>query len=514
MICLCLSGDTLVAWGREFSQERSHVSMVELRIDLLRPIERDPQEISRWVSTLPEDIPVIITVRRTQDLGTYEGDEGQRRVLIEQIVAAVSQTHTRRWYVDIELDRRGSSQWDILAQTVRSAGGTVIRSHHQLHPPQESLSILMARLATEAREVPKLAVPVSSTAEMIAFVAAAQEFRQRMGGREAVWIAMGEYGIPSRAFPSFMGSSWTYATRQGTAPVAPGQLTPKVLHEQYRVGRTAAHTPVFAVIGSPINHSRSPELHNRWFQEAQQAAIYLPLRLDTFDLFPRLAETYALSGVSVTVPHKESALAFAQGADGGGATAEAIAVGAANTLVRTDTGQWHATNTDVAGFLFPLEQEHILPGTGQSIAVIGSGGAARAVVAALAPFGVDVHIFNRTTARGEALAQNFGIPTDQVHPLDDVAVAESRDWYLIVQTTSVGMDGETDPMPAFPFRGKEIVYDLIYNPEVTPFLRRAQEAGCRTINGSAMLRHQGELQWRMFSSRAAASAGTAHQGPS
>ncbi len=510
MICLCLSGDTLDQWRHEFSRERSYISMVELRIDLLRPLERDPQGIARWVATLPEEMQVIITVRRTRDLGKYEGDEGQRRRLLEQLVTVVGPTFPDRWFVDLELDKKGSSQWDILAQRVQSAGGTVIRSHHQLSTPEESYSLLMARLAAESREVPKLAVSVASTAEVLSFVQAAREFHQRMGGREAVWIAMGEYGIPIRAFPPLVGSSWSYATSQGNDPVAPGQLTPAILKEQYRVGSTTIATPVFAVVGNPIGHTRSPELHNRWFQEAHQEAIYLPLRLDSFDLFSQLAETYALRGVSVTVPHKESALAYARGPEGAGATAEALAVGAANTLTRSESGQWHATNTDVAGFLFPLKKDRKLPQAGQAIAIIGSGGAARAVIAALTPYSREIHIFNRTVSRGVALAQHAGIPDTHVHRLNDADAAASRDWALVVQTTSVGMD-DADPMPVFPFRGTETVYDLIYNPEVTPFLRRAQAAGCGIINGSAMLRHQGELQWRLFS-QGAASARAPHQG--
>ncbi len=476
----------------------SVISMVELRLDLLRPAERDPREIARWVHRLPATVPSILTIRRSSDLGRYEGDEAQRLILLEQILKELTAAAPSRWYVDIELDRAGDPQWDVLARFVRAEGGTVIRSHHVLRGSTPELSVLMARLAGEPREIPKLAVEVTSATAMARLVRSAREFHRRMPGRPAVWLGMGEYGMPTRAFPALLGSSWTYSTASGSEAVAPGQIPPEELQEIYRPDEVTAGAAVFGVLGSPVGHSRSPGLHNRWFQERDADAIYLPFRLDHFGEFPLLAETFDLRGVSVTVPHKEAALAFALQDGQGGATEEAVSVGAANTLVRDARGCWRAHNTDVKGFLAPLEGARVPSLAGRAVAVAGSGGAARAVVAALVGLGAEVHIFNRTRSRAVELARHFGIPAGRTGELVELERSERGRWAMVVQTTSVGMHPGTDPLGELQFAGGELVYDIIYTPRRTALLERAAQAGCLVINGSEMLLRQAELQRDLF----------------
>jgi shikimate dehydrogenase len=219
-------------------------------------------------------------------------------------------------------------------------------------------------------------------------------------------------------------------------------------------------------------------------------------------------------GLSVTVPFKEQALRLARAArmkpGGGGslfsaAGEEARAVGAANTLLAVGGARpkWQAANTDVAGFLAPLEREApglLAPGT--PAVVLGAGGAARAVVYALTRHGLRVLVLNRTPARARALARRFGAAWGGLGTRASGAIARlGAVPALVVQATAAGLDGAGDPLPEYSFRGEEVVYDLVYGREPTPFLARAQAAGCRAIGGLAMLEAQAAAQFRLFAGR-------------
>ncbi|POR04766.1 hypothetical protein AU468_02390 [Alkalispirochaeta sphaeroplastigenens] len=504
MICLCLTGDTLAAWSRQLEENRPWISLVELRVDLLKPSERDPGAIRRWWEESNPGVPVVLTIRRVRDLGRWEGDDAQRVFLFGALQEAISPD-----YVDIELDRRGHPVWDQIALTVRARGGTVIRSHHVPRETPRDLSQLMARLAADPKEVAKLAVATCSARDLVELIRAADTFHQMMPGRRAIWVGMGEQGFLTRAFPARLRSLWTYASDSSggdpEAVAAPGQVDPRTLAEVYRVDQARLEWPVFAVLGAPVAHSRSPRYHNERFAREGIDAIYLPLRLDSFSDFSDLSQVIPLQGVSVTVPHKVAALSFAvaTGVEARTCGTAALRAGAANTLVRStreDCGGWYADNTDEAGFLEPL-QELLGDLAGLRVAVIGAGGAARAVAAGLSAKGAEVHVFNRTRSRALGLVQDCRIPEDRAGGLDDL-VRSGSPFDILVQTTSVGMsENPQDPVPRYVFTGREVVYDIIYTPPETPLLKRARAAGCRVINGQEMFERQASAQFRLFIER-------------
>ncbi|HKK48984.1 MAG TPA: type I 3-dehydroquinate dehydratase, partial [Alkalispirochaeta sp.] len=488
MICLCLTGSSLDEWTGQLQRNRQWISMVELRIDLLRPAERSVESIREWWARQRGELPGILTIRRLQDYGSWEGDDGQRLFLFSRLVSALEPE-----YIDVELDRSTQPDWVQLGRRQEASGGQVIRSFHGAVSNQEEIAQLMARLAAGSREIPKLAIESNTLLDTTNLLLAAREFQRRMPGRTAVWIAMGEYGLPTRVAPWHFGSSWTYASDPAGTPAASGQITPQVLAHTYRAGTVDDMRPVFAVVGSPIAHSKSPEYHNRRFQEEGVSALYIPVRADTFGAFLAFANALPIVGASVTVPHKTAALRAAvedlgeSGAVESGASAEAQAVGAANTLVRDAHGRWWADNTDVEGLMAPLT-EIAGAGTGRRAAVIGAGGAARAAVVGLRDHGWHVEVYNRTEQRAHDLAVELGLDSTAAHPLTDLTRLPAGSLDLIVQTTPVGMSHsvEGDPSHGYPFGGTEIVYDVIYTPAETAFIRRAAAAGCTTINGERM----------------------------
>ena len=196
--------------------------------------------------------------------------------------------------------------------------------------------------------------------------------------------------------------------------------------------------------------------------------------------------------MAVTIPHKQSIIPLLASID---ETAQAI--GAVNTVVKTAAG-WKGFNTDAPGFraalLAFLNVEKI---EGRRVALLGAGGAARAVAFALSKMKADVCIFNKTPQKAEELAALYGFKAAPLEAESLPLLEEYAD--IIVQATSVGLNApEADPVPFYSFKGTEAVYDLVYVPETTAIMARAKSAGCRVQNGMTMLVEQAREQRRLY----------------
>jgi len=240
------------------------------------------------------------------------------------------------------------------------------------------------------------------------------------------------------------------------------------------------------VIGWPVEHSRSPLIHNYWLKHYGIAGEYRRVAVppEKFAVFAGALAARGYVGANVTVPHKEAALALSQPDD------RARAVGAANTLW-LDGATLRSTNTDVEGFLANLDAA--APGWDKALSkavVLGAGGAARAVIYGLITRGAkQLVLVNRTVARAELLRQTFGARIEVVGWEErDAALADAA---LLANTTTLGMQGqprlavEVERLP-----GHAVVTDLVYAPARTPLIAAAQARGLRTADGLGMLLHQ------------------------
>ncbi len=261
-----------------------------------------------------------------------------------------------------------------------------------------------------------------------------------------------------------------------------------------------ATTGLVVLLGDPVGHSLSPALHNAAFEHDGLDLVYLACAVESGRLEESMSGLWALGGrgANVTLPHKRDALALASEA-----TPDAQALGAANTLVRTGTG-WRADNTDVAGFLAPLAGVSL---RGESVVVLGAGGAARAVVYGVLT-GLDVArvtLVARRPEQAEELASDLepvaGSTEIQVEALSE-ARSSVRDATLVVNATPVGMgDGQT-PWPGDrDFRREQTIYDLVYRPSQTPLLAAASARGATTIGGLPMLLGQAGESYRQWTGR-------------
>ena len=246
--------------------------------------------------------------------------------------------------------------------------------------------------------------------------------------------------------------------------------------------------PLAGVIGSPIAHSKSPQLHRHWLETYGIAGHYIPMDVAAEDLETvlRTLPRMGFVGANVTIPHKEAALKIADLV-----TDRATLIGAANTLIFRQDGKIHADNTDGYGFL-----ENLRSGAPQWRAqdgpavVFGAGGAARAVIVSLLDAGVpEILLANRTRVRAERLKQDFG---NRLRVYDWVQAGNMvDDAALLVNTTSLGMIGKGElRVPLDGLRPETVVTDLVYAPLKTKLLAAAEEIGCVTVDGLGMLLHQ------------------------
>jgi 3-dehydroquinate dehydratase/shikimate dehydrogenase len=292
---------------------------------------------------------------------------------------------------------------------------------------------------------------------------------------------MGAAGLPTRLLATRFGSRWTYA---GDG-VAPGQIPAAQMLDRFRFRAVRRSTKLYGVVSGNAVHSLSPALHNAAFAASRINAVYVPFQAADFDDFLVFADALGVEGASVTIPFKLDALHAAHGADD-----LTRAAGAANTLRRRQ-GVWEATNTDVAGFVEPLEA--MLPGTleGARVAVLGAGGAARAVVVALTSRGAQVTVHARRLEQAQDVAV-LGATAALLPP-------EPGSWDVLVNTTPVGGAASRDesPLPGGPFTGR-LVYDLTYGAGESKLVREARAAGCLALDGLPMLVAQAERQFEWW----------------
>ena len=260
-----------------------------------------------------------------------------------------------------------------------------------------------------------------------------------------------------------------------------------------------SRTRVVGVMGWPVAHSLSPAMHNAAFQALGLDWAYVPLAVPPERLAAAVAGAAALgfAGVNVTIPHKQAVMDLVDDI-----TPAARAIGAVNTL--RFNGQVFGDNTDWTGFLNALRDVGHDP-TGQRAVILGAGGAARSIVYALASVNASVAVYNRSRERAEEIVTGLSavFPGVQLeaHTLDALPQELDRTPQLIVNTTSLGMAPRVEGTPwpsGLPIPAYATVYDLVYNPLATRFLKTAKAAGARAVDGLGMLVHQGAQAFTLW----------------
>ncbi len=445
--------------------------LVELRLDWLR---RRP-DVARLIKDRPT--PVVITCRTTDDRGRWRGTEDQRlAILREAIVSGVE-------YVDLE--------GEIAGKIPRYGDTKRIVSYHNFDETPLHLPDILEKLSQKDPDIVKIVTMANAPSDNVRMLEVVQSAKVPVVG-----FCMGELGIPSRLLCGKYGSPFTYASFSKERELAPGQLSYAETRALYGFNKIDGDTKVFGLLGDPVAHSHSPLVHNAAFRKQKLNAVYIPFRVppellsDTLQEFDRLG----IHGYSVTIPHKEEALAKGTPDDG------ARDIGAANTLFKDD-GFWKSTNTDYSAALEALqavldEQDDESGRTleGRRVLILGAGGVARAVGLALVRKGSAVVIANRGRDRGQNLASELGC---QYINWENRGSEHAE---VVINCTSVGMHPKVDETPYDEhwMRDGAIAFDTVYTPENTLFLKNAAARGCATVSGLDMFVRQAAHQFKIF----------------
>jgi len=243
---------------------------------------------------------------------------------------------------------------------------------------------------------------------------------------------------------------------------------------------------VYAVFGDPVSHSLSPVMHNRAFEFTGYKGIYLAFGVKNIENALASVRTLGIKGASITIPHKMAVMKYLDEADD-----IAFKIGAVNTIINND-GCLKGYNSDGLGAVKALYEKTMIKG--KNIAVIGAGGAARAIGFHIKKEGGRITVINRSIDKGERLA---GYLSADYRPLNDIGKIK---FDILINTTPVGMMPHADVMPVerrYLEKGM-VVMDIVYNPLRTRLLAEAEKAGCNTIDGVSMFVHQGAFQFELW----------------
>ncbi|MDR3632699.1 MAG: shikimate dehydrogenase [Isosphaeraceae bacterium] len=446
--------------------------LVELRIDCLR---RDP-DLKRILAE--RHTPLIFTIRRGADGGLWRGNEEKRQQLLrEAIVAGVD-------YVDLEMD---------IASKIRRFGKTqrIVSYHNLKNTPQEIQDV-----AEQCDEMDADVVKVATNALTLADASRVLQLATT-AAVPTVAIAMGELGVFTRILGAKYGAPFTYAGFHPERTFAPGMLHFKPLQQDYLYEQIDAQTEVYAVIGDPIEQSLSPAIHNPAFRQLGLNKVLVPLLIPAGTLGAALKELewLGIKGMSVTIPHKEAIVPLLTQKDGA-----VEHTSACNTVIFSD-GQRTGYNTDYRAAMEVLEHalgggtETASPLLEKQMLILGAGGVARSIAFGAVRRGAAVTITNRHDERATELAEAVGGRTvnwgQRASQLTDI----------IVNCTPVGMHPDVDdtPMPPAGFnKPGMLVFDTVYHPENTMFLKLARERGCITATGVEMFIGQAAHQFKLY----------------
>ncbi len=461
--------------------------LIEIRCDAFEA--SGPQALRHVLDTF-DPAQCVVTCRST--------DEGGRRMMAnaDRIAIWHAAAQAQVAFIDVEV-AFAQQQPQAFAQLRAQIGGftQLILSRHDFSGMPDGPTLRAQQLTAEAlgADIVKICVTPATITDTWPLV---QLLTHKHGQRPLLAIAMGEAGLWSRVLGArfALPPPFTFARSDGGG-TALGQPAWRLLRQLYRVARIDATSPVYGVMGSPIGHSLSPNLHNRWLAALDLPGVYLPWRVDGDPkIFLRdIAPALGVAGLSVTIPHKEAVLAACRGLH-----PLASRIGAVNTLTAAQDGAWWGHNTDAdAAVACLLHHFNTAQGLrGRSVLLLGAGGAARAVAYAVHAQGARLLICNRSSQRGEELAAATGATCITAEALASYKGVIDT----VVNTTPLGMAPHVDHSPLTPLQIPHgaFVFDTIYNPPHTQLLRDAARRGCSTLGGEHMFLAQAAAQFELF----------------
>ena len=298
----------------------------------------------------------------------------------------------------------------------------------------------------------------------------------------ALCFASGEVGAFSRVLSAMNGARWTYAALPDKL-TGSGQFTEKQLTNIFRLKRfvSSEAVSVFGIIGDPVSHSRSPEIHNKKFEDAGLPWIYLPFPCKDLSSLLSHASSWNSRGFSITHPYKKEVLPLLHSA-----TQEVVRLNSCNTIALVD-GKWIGTNTDLHGIEALLKK---VPIDGSRVVILGAGSAAETLAFLLRPRVSELMVLNRSLERAEKLASQYNCRAGTLSDLGGI------DYDILIHATSIGWKDDEIPINPQHLRAKKIVVDSIYKD--TKLLKLARAISCRNMDGTVWFEVQAEAQFQWW----------------
>lgn len=509
LLCCPITVTDLAQALSEAAQAAEHgADLVEYRVDTFTDLE----DVRYLVERSP--CRCIVTCRPTWEGGACDLPDQERIPVLEAASIAGAA------YIDVEwvAYQRSAN----LRQKVHFNAGTpvdqtapradrkgLIVSSHDFEGRPARLGNLFADLSATGADVAKIVWTARSVRDNLE---AFELLRHRR--KQTIALCMGEQGAPSRILAPKFGGFLTFASLRSSAVTAPGQLTLREMLEVYRFRSINAATEVYGVVGHPVSHSLSPHIHNHAFETQGLDAVYVPFPVaPSYEAFKAFMESFVegdqvqLRGLSVTLPHKENAFRYLR-ERGGRINEEGLRIGAINTIRISPAGELSGTSTDNNAIAYCVRlglarasgcEEESVSLSGVPIAILGAGGTGRTAVATLTAAGAEVTVYNRTLERAEAVAREFGA---EARPLGELPRSLAR---VFINTTSVGMRPNAsasawgDLLPKL--NSDSVVFDTVYTPIETTFLRQAGESGAVIVPGIEMFAHQAAAQFSFWTGR-------------
>ncbi len=434
--------------------------VVELRVDQMSDVllERLCKEVEK---------PNILTCRSKMQGGFFKGTEAERLALLK------SGAQLEFDYVDVEIES--------LKEPFPKGKAKLILSHHDFSGVPKDVSDIVQRALDLDADVVKIAVRVHSIEQ--AFVFKELEQQVRAVNKEFAPIALGPSGVAVRILAAFFGADFTYSTAEGSQVAGSGQLALRDMVQLYNFHSIDLNTEIYGIVGTNVINSRSPAMHNHNFARLGRNAVYVPFQEEDLGTFVDGAKRLGVSGLSVTRPFKESIVPFLDHMD-----ENASEIRAVNTIVTKEDSEWIGFNTDSTGVVRPLQVFGSL--RGRDVALLGSGGAARAAAFALKNAGCNITVFARDVKRATEMA---GFAEAKLEPLSMLPLTK---WNLLVNATPLGTNSEV--IDTGTIDSESIVFDMVTSPEITPLIRRARAGCAATVTGVEMLVHQALEQGKLW----------------
>jgi len=455
--------------GDDLHRLSHEVEWLEIRADLVGDLDVG------WIRSHFSG-RLLFTLRSTAEGGCFDGSVGDRH---RWLLRAASQYDA----IDLEGDR------DLVPRLLRRV------------PPAKRLiswtgsSADVGRLRARAHAITSvpawlysLSVPAKSSRDGLVPL----NLLRTLDRRDVVAYATGEAGFWSRVVAPHFGAPVVFGIAN-TQEASLGQPTISQLIQDYGFPEPPPLRALYGIVGDPVGHSLSPRLHNAGYRALGLPCLFVPFQEASFDGFwTQMVQNNAieslgvsLNGLTVVSPHKEAALTA-------GVSGSAMVQRAFSTNIFTKNGhRWTADTTDPEGTVLALRTRGI-PITHQKTAVIGCGGAGRAVAAALDELGANVTLVNRSAARGQQAQMRLGLP------FVPLSAFSPDDYSMVVNATPLGRQGEALPFDVRRMRMGGSVIDLAYGRELTPLIRQALALGLTAIDGLEVLRIQVLRQFHLM----------------